>query len=142
MSFLFRKANDKDIKKIKILADNFNLDSDNLEPQKTHIVEKNGDLAGFGRYKNYRNIHEISTIGVLKNYRNMNIGKIITGNLIESAGSGTEIWLTTIIPDFFSKFGFKVKKNAPFELVLKTKKICKKYNKPFNKNIFMKLEYF
>jgi len=138
--FILRKAIDSDLEKIKIYAESFNLDSEDLEPQKLYIAEKAGVLAGFGRYKNYRNIYEISTIGALKEFRRMGAGTIIVEQLIKSAFLD-EIWLTTVFPEYFQKFGFKkTNNNLPEELVLKTKKLCKKYNKSLEFNIYMKLD--
>ena len=141
MAFLLRKAFDSDIKKIKPHAERFNLDTEGLEPLNLYIAEKNGNLAGFGRYKNYGDFYEISTLGVLENFRNLGLGKMMVKKLTDSAPS-KKIWLTTIIPVYFEKFGFKISDNVPEQLILKTKKICKKFNKNVKFNVYMKKQLF
>ncbi len=138
MTFILRKAGDIDIEKVKPYTEELNLDSEDLDPEKFYIAEKDGNLAGFGRYKNYENTHEISTVGVLKNYRNSGVGRIIIEKLIETAALEDEIWLTTVFPAYFTKLGFKISGNIPQQLVLKTERICKKFNKPVQRNVFMK----
>lgn len=136
--FRVRKANNEDIPVIEIYAELFNLDSEGLTPENIFVTEKNGLLTGFGRHKNYRNICEISTVGVLESYRNKGAGKILVKKLICSATS-CEIWLTTVIPEYFEKFGFETCEDAPGELILKTEKLCKKFHKSPERNVFMKL---
>lgn len=138
MTFLLRKASNPDIEHVKFYAEKFNLDTEDLDIHKLFIVEKGSFLAGFGRYKNYRNICEISTVGVVEKHRGSGVGKIIIEKLIESV-LAEEIWLTTVFPDYFYRFGFRLNDNAPEELVLKTERICKKFNKPVEKNVYMKL---
>ncbi len=140
MDFALRKGFESDLKKIKPYADKFNLDSEGMEANKLYIAERNGNLAGFGRYKNYRNIYEISTVGILENFRGQSAGKIIVNKLIDSAFL-EEIWLTTVIPDYFKKFGFEINNNIPRELGLKTLRICAKFNKQPKLNVFMKLRH-
>jgi len=139
LAFILRKAFDSDIEIIKPYADKLNLDSDGLEADKLFVANKNKSLAGFGRYKTYGNIYEISTVGVLEYFRGQGIGKIIMEKLITKATSD-EIWLTTVIPEYFTKFGFVRRGNVPLELIKKTEKICKKFNKPVELNVYMKLD--
>lgn len=139
MNFRLRKAFDSDIEKIKPYAEKLNLDTKDMNPRKFYIVSNNGQIAGFGRKKNYKNICEFATIGVFEEYRDFGIGEMIVNKLIETA-SGEEIWLTTVIPEYFNKFGFKMSNNAPEELILKAQRICKRFGKPIENNVFMRLE--
>lgn len=135
---MIRKAIESDIEKIKPFIEEFNLDFQDLDYQKFYIFEYDGILAGFGRYKNYDSYYEIATIGVLKPFRNRCIGKTIVKQLLNTIPCN-EIWLTTIIPDYFKKFGFKKSDNAPESLIFKTRNICKKFNKSEEFSVFMKL---
>ncbi len=138
MAFILKKAGYADIKKVKIHAEKLNLDSEELNPQKLYIIEKEKKLVGFGRHKNYGNIHELSTVGILEPYRRLRLGQVIVEKLISLAPVRNEIWLTTIFPEYFAKFGFKTDKNIPEELILKAERICKKFNKSPEYNTFMK----
>ncbi len=142
MTLILRKASGFDLKNVKTHAEKLNLDSEKLEQDKLYIAEKNDDLAGFGRYKKHGKIYEISTVGVLGQYRKTGIGKLIIEKLVESASFENEIWLTTVIPGYFEKFGFSICCDVPRELVLKAKRICKKFKKPVDFNVYMKLEKF
>lgn len=136
--FQLRKGKESDISIIRFYAEKFNLDSEELIPQNIYVIEINGQLAGFGRHKEHGNICEISTVGVLEEYRNNGAGKILVNCLILTAPAA-EIWLTTIIPEFFKKFGFQICENVPLELIFKTERLCKKFNKSPENNTFMRL---
>lgn len=135
---MLRKATQTDIEKIKPYIEEFKLDSEDLDYEKFYIFECNGVIAGFGRYKNYGTCYEIATIGVLKKYRTKGIGRIIINQLLKAIPSD-EVWLTTVIPDYFREFGFKESKNIPDALLLKTQSICAKFKKSMEFSVFMKL---
>ena len=122
MSFVLRKALNSELKTVKLYADEFHLDSYKLEKQKLYIAEKNGQIAGFGRYKQYKDIYEISTIGVLKDFRGYGVGKMIISKLIEVTGTNN-IWLTTVIPEYFQLMGFEKSAFSYFELNIEMCKI-------------------
>ena len=135
---MIREAVKSDMEKIISYIEEFNLDSEDMDHEKFYVFEYGGIVAGFGRYKDYGNYCEIATIGVLKPFRNRGIGKTIVNQLIQSVPF-EEIWLTTIIPDYFKKFGFEINKNIPEELMLKTRRICQKFKKSEEFSVFMKL---
>lgn len=137
--FRLRKANNADIPAIIVQAEKLNLDIEDISAESTYVTENNGQMAGFGRHKNYVDFTEISTVGVIENHRNKGAGKVIVKKLIITASCG-EIWLTTVIPEYFERFGFKRSKHAPDELVAKTEKLCKKFRKLPENNVFMRLK--
>lgn len=138
---MIRKALSEDIEKIRPLIEKLNLDSEDLDCEKFYVFICGGIIAGFGRYKNYGDFYEIATIGVIEGHRNQGIGKALIDKLLNSIPSD-EIWLTTIIPEYFLKLGFKISDNIPEPLVAKTRKICKKFNKPQDNSVFMKYEKY
>lgn len=141
---MLRRAKKSDIEKIKPYIRNFNLDSDGLDYRKIYVFEQDGLIKGFGRYKNYDGFCELATVGVLEEFRGCGIGKKIVKKLLESMPSG-EIWLTTVIPDYFRKFGFEMfemfemNENIPEQIILKAREICCKYQKPLGPSVFMRL---
>jgi len=137
MAFMIRKALKSDMEKMQPYMDEFRLDSWDFDCEKAFVYEVDKKIAGFGRFRNYGKYFEIATIGVLEPYRGRGIGKAIMKHLISIIPPG-EIWLTTIIPDYFKKFGFiSINKNIPRSLELKAQNLCKKFNRPIEPLVFM-----
>ncbi len=136
---MIRKAIKSDIEKIQLYIEEFRLDSDKMDCKRLLVYEVDRKLAGFGRFKDYGQYCEIATIGVIEPYRGMGIGKSIMKYLISTAPSD-KLWLITVIPDYFKKFGFvKVDENIPELLEIKARQLCKNFNRPIESLIFMKL---
>lgn len=134
---MIKKAKKNDIEEIKPYLEEFHLDSENLDDRFFYIYKKRDILKGFGRYKNYGSYCEIASIGVLKEFRNQGIGTKLVNKLLKIIPS-KEIWLTTIIPEYFIKFGFEKDNDIPESLLIKTRNICLKYKKVEKNSVFMK----
>lgn len=121
-------ALESDFPEIVTLAARFDLDSEDIAWNQ-FIVAKNGSsLIGFGRLRNYTGPQafiEVATVGVLPEERNKGVGTAIVNELIRKGPS--RIYVTCVIPDFFSKFGFKTVKQYPSALQKKVD-FCKLYN--------------
>lgn len=137
MSFTIRKAFSEDVGKVKPYMEKFNLDIENLNSIQLYIAEIECKLVGFGRCKNYEKIYEIASVGVLEDFRGKGIGKALVNYIIENIPS-EEIWITTIIPEFFIKFNFEVCKNPPEEIQQKVSRLCSKFNRHIYSNVFMR----
>jgi len=120
---ILRKALADDIEKIRDNIRKFLLDYEDLTPEQLIIAEVDGVIAGFGRIKCYETVYELATIGVLEEYRKKGVGEKIIKYLIDISPSD-ELWITTNIPDYFAKFGFKIIDNPPIEIKLKKERIC------------------
>jgi len=136
MEVFVRPALEFDIEKIMPYINEYGLDSENLDNEQFYIAEADGKLAGFGRVKSYGEVYELATLGVLENFRGNDIGRKIIEKLINIVPS-KEIWITTIIPEYFERFGFIEDDNIPDEILLKCERLCGKLNRTTKNSHYM-----
>lgn len=139
MDVFVRPALESDIEKIKPYIDEYGLDNENLDYKQFYVAEAvstQNNLAGFGRIKQYGEIYELASVGVVEEYRGNGIGKKIVEKLI-SAIPSNEVWITTIIPEFFEQFGFVEDENIPDEIILKCLRVCQKFHKTTRNSCYM-----
>jgi len=136
MEVLIRPALEFDIEKIMPYIYEYGLDDENLENRQFYIAEIENKLAGFGRFKSYGEVYELATLGVLENFRGNGIGKKIVEKLISSLHC-EEIWITTLIPEYFEQLGFIEDDNIPYEILLKCERLCEKLNKTTGNSHYM-----
>ena len=130
-------AQDSDMEKIKLYLDEYGLDNENLDYRQFYIAGNQAkQLVGFGRIKQYDDIYEIASVGVIDQFRGYGIGKKIVEKLINIVPS-EEIWITTVIPEYFEQFGFVEDDNIPDAILLKCQRICKKLNKTTKNSHYM-----
>jgi len=134
-----RKAEQSDMRRIVPYIVEFKLDCENLVHDQFYVAEYNGDIAGFGRIKPYENMYELSTIGVLEEYRRNGIGSKLIKHIID-AFPANEIWITTKIPDYFAKLGFKKSMFPPEEIKQKCKRVCMSFDEADDKSDYMVLK--
>jgi len=120
---ILRQANDSDLEKILHYINTFSLDGEDISPEQFVVAEIDSKLAGFGRIKSYKNIHELASIGVIKEYRNLGVGSKIVNRIIEIFPENI-VWLTTKNPDYFKKLGFVESNTPPKEIAEKCNRIC------------------
>ncbi len=125
-NFEIKNATSLDLQKILPYLMEFRLDNHDIQTKKFYIARVKTNLAGFGRIKTYGKVNEICSVGVLKEYRNIGLGKAIVKHLINKSHA-KELWVVTKIPGYFEQFGFEISRNPPDELVGKTKNICNYY---------------
>jgi len=102
---------------IKDLIKEYRLDDNNLSIDQFIIVKNEQTLLGFGRLKKHLDCDEVSSLGVLPQNRNKGVGKIIIEELVKQAAKN--IYIVTIIPDYFVKLGFE--KTCQFPASMMTK---------------------
>ena len=124
-----RKANIADMQMIESYVEKFRLDNENLNFEQFIVAEKNGSIIGFGRIKTYEDCFELGCIAVLEAYRKRSIGSAIVKRLIKDFPSD-DIWITTDIPEYFQRFGFKSTTDAPQEILDKIKRVCRSRQHP------------
>lgn len=122
-NIFLRRAEQKDISKIAPYLIEFKLDTENISVEQFIIAEIEGELAGFGRIKPYENLYELSSVGVLFEYRNKGIGEKLIKHLIDVCPS-QNIWIATKIADYFKKFGFQEADEIPDEIIQKSQRLC------------------
>lgn len=136
MEVFVRPAVESDIEKILPYIEQYCLDGENMDNTQFYIADIGCELAGFGRLKCYGEVYELATLGVLENYRGNGIGSKIVQKIIEAVPSN-EIWITTIIPNYFKQFGFVEDDNIPDEIFLKCQRVCGKLNKTTQNSHYM-----
>lgn len=137
MEIFVRPAEESDIEKIKPYIEEYSLDNEDLDHRQFFIAEIASELAGFGRIKQYGNIYELATLGVIEKFRKLGTGKKIVEILIQAAPCD-ELWLTTLIPVYFEKFGFVEDDDIPEEIFLKCQRVCGKLCKTTENSCYMR----
>ena len=94
-----------DFKQICKYIQAFELDNRELKKEQFCAAFHQQQLLGFGRLRQHSDCIELCSLGVIPSHRNKGIGKAITAELIKQTLQ--PIYLTCIIPDFFTPFGFK-----------------------------------
>lgn len=118
-------ATEKDMLAIERLARSFDLDLEEASWNQFIIAEKEGEIVGFGRLREYSDCTEIATVGVIHPERNKGIGSSIVNELIRKGPK--EIYITCVIPGFFSRLGFQPVRQYP-SVLRKKVDFCKLYN--------------
>ena len=123
LNISIKKAKQEDIEKILPYLGKYTLDCENIVEEQFVIATVDENLAGFGRIKRYKSLCELSSIGVIEEYRTKGVGKKIIQYLI-TRFPANEIWLVTKIPEYFRKFGFYESKTPPDEIIKKSERVC------------------
>lgn len=129
MEIKLRKARKSDMPLIQAYIEKFKLDDENIRFEQFVVAEKGREPVGFGRIKPYQFCFELGGVGVLEPYRNQGIGATIVKKLIQDFPSD-EVWITTDMPEYFARFGFKPAKEAPQEIKDKIERICQTKKRP------------
>jgi len=115
------------MKKIRELAETEALDSESMPANEFLVAEENNSISGFGRVIQHQDCLELCSLMVIKEKRRQGIGRKITAARIKKAldlsKGGPNIYITTIIPQFFEKSGFKQAKIFPKSMI-KDEKWC------------------
>lgn len=125
MDVLISPASEKDMPAVERLAKGLDLDMEEMSWKQFKIAKKENNIIGFGRLRNYGDCTEIATLGVIPPERNKGAGTSIVKELIRIGPE--EIFVTCVIPDFFSRLGFEVVKQYPSVLQKKVD-FCKLYH--------------
>ncbi|OGI02200.1 MAG: hypothetical protein A2104_02205 [Candidatus Melainabacteria bacterium GWF2_32_7] len=135
-NLILKKAQQSDIRKIAPYLAEFKLDTENVSAEQFVIAEINGNLAGFGRIKPYENIYELSSIGVVPEYRKKGVGESLIKHLIKTCPAN-EVWISTKIVEYFRKLGFEEVDNVPEEIKQKTLRVCKNFYESVTDSYYM-----
>lgn len=125
MNPLVLPATEADLNEIIGLARSFDLDMEDVTWQQFLLVKHNNRILGFGRLRPYPVCTEIATVGVVPEERNKGIGSALVKELIRIGPN--EIFVTCVIPGFFSRLGFEAVKQYP-PVLQKKVDFCKCYN--------------
>lgn len=107
------------------IAKSLDLDCEDPAWNQFTVARQKGTIVGIGRLRTYPECTEIATVGVVSDVQNKGIGSLIMKELIRKAPR--EVFVTCVIPDFFSKLGFQLVKQYPSVLQKKVD-FCKSYD--------------
>lgn len=101
------------------------LDDREMKHYQFLVAKKDEEILGFGRLREYDDSVELCSLGVIQKYRGQGIGKKIVLALIDIFYQKMDfnrknLYVVTIIPEYFSKFGFRmVEDNCPLSIMKK-----------------------
>ena len=114
MQLNFSSPSENDFQQIRNYILEFELDDRELKKEQFCAAFNDVQLLGFGRLWQHNDCIELCSLGVIPSHRNRGIGKAITTKLIET--SKRPIYLTCIIPHFFTPFGFETVTSYPYSI--------------------------
>lgn len=117
-----RKVMLSDMKTIYEIALKYDLESDDMKAEEFIVAEEDNKIIGFGRLKVHPDAVELGTIGVINEYRHQGIAAKIINELLKHTHS--DVYLTTLIPDFFKQFGFEKLEAASPNSLIRSKEWC------------------
>jgi|SRR6185312_10392306 len=118
---VFKQPDTKEFEQIKQLVEELWLDNENMQPGQFRVLSDNGKVIAFGRLRKHSDATEICSVGVATDFQKRGFGKKIVEHLLQQANG--EIYLVTVVPDFFAKIGFKKVDKYPDSLKHKVE-IC------------------
>lgn len=119
-----RPASPDDMPLIKEHIERFRLDDEDLDYRQFVVTVENDEAIGFGRVRPHKTVYELGCVGVMEGKRNQGIGRMLVEHLI-SIFPSNEVYITTDLPKYFERFGFKKIEPGPQELVDKLQQVCK-----------------
>ena len=134
--FPIEPSGETDFAEILRLAKSFDLDVEDISWKQLVVCKREGEIIGFGRTRHYPGCTEIATVGVIQPERNKGVGTSIVKELVRTGPS--EMYVTCVIPDFFSRIGFRTIKQYPSVLQKKVD-FCKLYDFTDEQIFVMKL---
>ncbi|MCC7302453.1 MAG: GNAT family N-acetyltransferase [Bacteroidia bacterium] len=116
-SYSFTTGGDGDHDEVLRLSQAMDLDVQNFCIRDFCVVRKGTSIVGFGRLRAYTGFREVATVGVVEEERSRGVGSEVVKRLLE--GKQEAIYLTCVIPGFFSRLGFAPVREFPTELIAK-----------------------
>lgn len=115
MEEIFKTPDEREFEQIKQLVEELWLDNETMFPEEFRVLSDNGKVIAFGRLREYADVMELCSIGVPVEFQNKKFGTSIVKHLLSRAQRN--VYLVTVIPDFFTRFGFEriEKPPAPIE---------------------------
>jgi N-acetylglutamate synthase-like GNAT family acetyltransferase len=121
MSRVFKQPEIKEFEQVKQLVNDFWLDDTGLQPQQFQVLSDNGKVIAFGRLREHADATELCTMGVAGEFQKKGFGKEMVNHLLCRAKC--DVYLVTVIPDFFKRLGFDFAEQYP-DSIQKKIKMC------------------
>jgi N-acetylglutamate synthase-like GNAT family acetyltransferase len=111
---IFKKPTETEFRQVKRLVQEYDLYSEELQPNQVTILKNDDKLLAFGSIRQGDNFAELECVGVAQDQRGKGWGKMLVKKMLES-GPET-VWLATTMPKYFEQFNFVPSKQVPREL--------------------------
>jgi len=99
------------------LARRLGLDYSGMEADDFWLAGESGEIIGICGLKTHRDCLELCALGVQESWRRTGVGTRLVRAVLQAAGS--EVYLATVIPDFFTRFGFRATDQIPSPMIKK-----------------------
>jgi N-acetylglutamate synthase-like GNAT family acetyltransferase len=123
---VFKQPDEKEFEQVKKLVEDFWLDNTDLQPAQFRVLSDAGSVIAFGRLREHVDATELCTIGVAKDFQKKGFGREMVNDLLAQAKR--EVYLVTVIPDFFAKLGFNKVEQYPASIKSKIDMCVKDYH--------------
>ena len=110
-----RRAKKRDFPRVTALARTLSLDYSGMESDEFWVAEEGGEVAGICGLKKRPDCRELISLGVHPARRGRGLGRRLVLALLEETPG--DIYLTTVIPAFFEKLGFRKTPRVPVSVV-------------------------
>ncbi len=100
------------------LANRNSLDYSDMEADDFWVAEERGKIRGICGLKKHHDCLELCSLGVDETYRHQGLAKQLVLALLQKIKG--EIYLATVIPEFFEKFGFNKASRIPGSMIKKS----------------------
>ena len=101
----------------------FRLDDEDLAAEQFVVARERGRLVAFGRIKPYGRVYELGSVGVLEAERGRGLGALVVRELVRRFPA-RQVYVTTDLPAYFARFGFRTVDNPPPEIAAKVGRVC------------------
>jgi N-acetylglutamate synthase-like GNAT family acetyltransferase len=116
-------ATDDDLPGIRECVARFRLDDENLAAAQFIVARAGSRIVAFGRIKPYETVYELACVGVLEGERGRGLGGLIVEELLRRFPART-VYITTDLPAYFERFGFRPLADPPPEIAAKLRGVC------------------
>ncbi len=107
-----RLAQRGDEPQIKELEKRLELEVAKLLPTETWVIEEEGKIIGLAKLTDVGEAYFLSSVGVIPERRGEGLAKQLLQAVL--VGREKDVYLYTIIPDFYYPFGFEISGILPF----------------------------
>ncbi|MFC1517218.1 GNAT family N-acetyltransferase [Candidatus Margulisiibacteriota bacterium] len=85
--------------------------SDESICENTFLAKDKGRIVGLAHIRKIEGYLELTHVGVLPEYRKQGVGGELVNKLVEA--NSQDIYLNTVVPEFFEKLGFEKTRDFP-----------------------------
>jgi len=108
---LIREPSAEDWPGLRALARSLGLEYEDMEADRFWAAKEGGRVVGLVGLKRHPDCLELVSLGVEPGFRSAGLGRRLLETL--AAAAGADIYLATVIPDYFERCGFRRVKAAP-----------------------------